>query len=113
MRLQKRLAADVMGISKNRVVFDENHLDDIKEAITKADIRRLVSSGVIIGEQKQGISRARSNERKSQKAKGRRRGQGSRKGPASARGEKPKKLWMNKVRLQRRFVMALKNSNKI
>jgi len=113
MNLQKRLASQVLGCSPKRVLFDENKLDEIKEAITKMDVKRLIGNGAIIELQKRGISRARANKRKTQKAKGRRRGHGSRKGTAGARGENSKTLWVNKVRLQRRFAAALKNENKI
>ncbi len=113
MKLQKRLAADTLGCSEKRILFDENKLDEIKEAITKADIRNLISRGGIIELQKQGISRSRANKRKRQKSKGLRRGHGSRKGKAGARGEDSKTLWINKIRLQRAFISALKNSNKI
>ena len=113
MKLQKRLAANVFGCSKKRVLFDESRLDEIKEAITKRDIKGLISTGAIIEKQKTGISRARANKRMIQKRKGLRRGHGSRKGLATARGESSKRLWINKVRLQRKFISALKNSNKI
>ena len=38
LNLQKRLAANVIGCSEKRVVFDPSRLEDIKEAITKTDI---------------------------------------------------------------------------
>ncbi len=113
MKLQKRLAAQVLECSPKRVVFDENKLDEIKEAITKADIRKLIAAGSIIVLQKKGISQGRSKQRKLQKSKGRLRGHGSRKGRTGARGETPKRRWINKVRLQRRFASTLKNSNAI
>ena len=113
MRLQKRLAANVLGCSEKRVLFDRNKLDEIKEAITKADIKNLINQGSIIELQKRGISRSRANKRKIQKSKGLRRGHGSRKGKAGARGEDSKTRWVNKIRLQRRFISALKNSNRI
>ena len=113
MKLQKRLAAAVIGCSEKKIVFDENRLDEIKEAITKADIKNLIRTGSIIVLQKRGISRSRTNERKRQKAKGRLSGHGSRKGSANARSEGRKRIWINKVRLQRRFASALLNSNKV
>ena len=113
MNLQKRLASQILGCSPKRVLFDESRLDEIKEAITRMDVKRLIGSGAIIELQKTGISRARANKRRTQKAKGRRTGHGSRKGRAGARGENSKTLWVNKVRLQRRFAAALKDSNKV
>jgi len=113
MRLQKRLAAAVLGCSTKKIVFDDNKLDEIKEAITKADIRSLISRGTIIQEQKKGISKGRANKNKAQKRKGRKRGQGSRKGRATARGENSKRTWINKVRLQRTFIASLKKGEHI
>lgn len=112
MNLQKRLAAQVLGCSPKRILFDENNLDAIKEAITKADVRRLIGQGSIIVLPKRGVSRSRAKERQDQKQKGRRRGQGSRKGMASAR-EDPKQSWMNRVRLQRRYIASLKKLKKV
>jgi len=109
MKLQKRLAAQVIGCSTKRIIFDENRLDDIKEAITKADIKNLISAGSIIAIQKKGISRGRANKRRLQKKKGRSKGYGSRKGKITARGESPKRLWINRVRLQRKFVALLRD----
>ena len=113
MKLQKRLAAQVIGCSPKKILFDDTRLDDIKEAITKADIRHLISSGTIIALQKKGISRGRANKRKRQKSKGRRRGHGSRKGRFNARGENRKRMWVNKVRLQRCFASELKKTKRI
>src|SRR3989344_1796518 len=106
--LQKRLAADVMNCSKKRVWFDSSSMDKIKEAITKADIKGLVSMGIIREKPKRGISRARANKILVQKRKGRQRGHGSRKGKAGARLP-TKGMWINKIRLQREFLKELKD----
>lgn len=113
MNLQKRLASQILNCSPKKIVFDENRIEEISEAITNSDIRRLISSGAIIQLQKYGVSRSIARKRKTQKAKGRLRGQGSRKGLASARGDTPKRLWINKVRLQRSLAKTLKNSNHV
>ncbi len=39
LRSQKRVAADVLGIGVTRVWFNPEKKEDIKKAITKADIR--------------------------------------------------------------------------
>lgn len=44
---KKLLATKVLKVGKARVIFDENRLDEIKEAITKQDIKDLYKSGVI------------------------------------------------------------------
>lgn len=105
--VQKRLAAYVLKCSQDRVVFDAEKLSDIKEAITKADIRALVEQGIISKIPTRGVSRARINFAQGQKKKGKRKGHGSRKGAAGARTNK-KRTWVNKVRLQRRFLQSLR-----
>jgi large subunit ribosomal protein L19e len=49
MNLDKRkaLAAKVLGVGKNKIVFDSSRLADIKEAITKQDIRDMYADGTI------------------------------------------------------------------
>ena len=49
MNLTKRkmLAAKVLKVGKNRIVFVEEHLGEIKEAITRMDILDLHKSGAI------------------------------------------------------------------
>ena len=48
LRTKKELAAKTLGVGKERVKFVEARKDDIKEAITKQDIRDLVADGAII-----------------------------------------------------------------
>lgn len=107
LTLQKRLAAIVMKCSAKRVIFDPARLEDIKEAITKTDIRLLVGEGAIKERQKKGVSRVRANKRKIQRAKGLRKGGGHRKGKATAR-ESKKEVWMRTVRAQRTFLKKLR-----
>src|SRR3990167_6861646 len=44
---KKNLAAKTLGVGRDRVIFNINRLDEIKEAITKQDIRDLFSNGAI------------------------------------------------------------------
>ncbi|MBW3001791.1 50S ribosomal protein L19e [Candidatus Woesearchaeota archaeon] len=110
LKLQKRLAAEMLKCSPNRVHFVPERLSDIKEAITKADIRGLIKQGVIKERPVIGISRVRARKIKLQKRKGRQKGSGSRKGKFSARA-KPKDVWMNAVRAQRKFLKELKDKD--
>ncbi len=110
LKLQKRLAATVLNCSTKRVVFDPARLEDIKEAITKTDIRLLVGEGAIVERPEKGVSRVRANKRKRQKRKGLRKGEGSRKGKATARRPK-KQAWMDGIRAQRKFLKYLKTNN--
>ncbi|MDP1695350.1 MAG: 50S ribosomal protein L19e [archaeon] len=45
---KKALASRVLKIGKKRIVFNINNLNEIKEAITKQDIRDLVANSSII-----------------------------------------------------------------
>jgi large subunit ribosomal protein L19e len=49
MNLNKRkmLAAKTLNVGKSRILFNTERLDEIKEAITKQDIKELFSSGAI------------------------------------------------------------------
>ena len=44
---KKELAAKVLEVGKNRIVFMKNNLPEIKEAITRMDIKDLHKSGAI------------------------------------------------------------------
>ncbi len=44
---RKELAAKVLKVGKNRIIFNEEHLGEIKEAITRMDIQDLHKSGAI------------------------------------------------------------------
>ena len=110
LNLQKKLAADISKCSKKKISFDTTRLEDIKEAITKTDIRSLISEGVIKKKPSNATSRARARKIALQKGKGRRKGAGKRKGKKTARLSK-KKDWINRIRTQRAFLKQLKAKN--
>lgn len=109
---QKRLAGNVMKCSPKRVKFDKERLEEIKESITKADIKSLIKDNAISKVKEKGVSRVRARKRKIQKSKGRRRGPGSRKGKKTARLPR-KEQWMNRVRKQREFIKELKDKKQL
>lgn len=47
IKKKKQLAAKVLGIGMNRVVFEPSRFGDIREAITRQDIRDLVADKAI------------------------------------------------------------------
>ncbi|MBI4141243.1 50S ribosomal protein L19e [Candidatus Woesearchaeota archaeon] len=112
MNLQKRLAAQIMKCSPQRVHLAPEKLTEITEAITKTDIRTLIKKGTIQEIQKQGISQSRTRHTRKQKRKGRQQGQGSRKGKHNARLS-DKDLWINTVRLQRKLLKTLREKKHI
>ena len=108
LRSQKGLAAILLNCSKKRVIFDTERLEEIKEAITKADLRGLIKDKAILAKPVKGVSRGRARERQKQRAKGRQKGHATRKGKKTARS--PKKVgWMRKIRNQRKFLKELKD----
>jgi large subunit ribosomal protein L19e len=112
LNTQKRIAASKMKVSKKRIIFNIERLEDIKEAITKLDIIGLVKDGAIKVKQKKGVSRVRAKKLAIQKTKGKRKGHGSRKGSHKTRVGK-KKTWMLGVRLKRKFIKELKEKDLI
>ena len=57
---KKGLAKRTFGIGKDRIIFVESRLDDIKEAITKQDMRDLRRDGAIIIKEVGGRKKIRS-----------------------------------------------------
>jgi len=107
LKTQKRLAGRILKASPKRVRFDPERIHDIKAAITKRDLSTMINEGAISAVQKQGVSRVRARKHASQRAKGLRKGPGSREGKMTARN--PSKLaWMARVRAQRNFLMELR-----
>ena len=110
--VQRRLAAQILKCGEHRVKFDPENLADIKEAITKQDVRSLIGKGVITQKRLLNTSKYWARKRKQQKVKGRQKGFGSRKGKKTARLN-PKRTWINKIRLQRNFLKDLRDKNSI
>ncbi len=112
LKNQKRLSAQLLKVGINKVWFDPTRLDEIKEAITKADLKSLVNNSVIQAKPTKGVSRFRARKKKLQKRKGRQKGPGSRKGKKTARLPR-KKAWVSLVRTQRNFIKLLKDKKLI
>ena len=112
MRLgnHKTVSAKMLGVGKSKVWFDPEHTSEVKEAITKQDIRNLIRKKVIQSRPDLGHSRVRARKRLTQRRKGRQQGAGSRKGSAQARLAR-KTAWMYQVRSQRTLAKELKSKN--
>ena len=107
---QKRISANLLKCGVERVYFNPKYLESIKEAITKSDIRLLISDNVIVRIPKKGVSRVRARKIATQKRKGLRKGKGSKKGTLNATIT-AKRRWINKVRIQRQFLKELKDKD--
>ena len=106
------MAAKIMKCGESRIWLDPTRLADIEEAITSADVRRLIKDGVIARKPKQGLSSFRKNKIAAQKKKGRRRNRGSGKGKKGTRLHK-KKTWMKTIRSLRKLMVELKATGKV
>ena len=99
MRLttQKRMAAELLEVGENKVLFDHLRLDEIKQAITKQDIRDLIKDRAI---------RAKPGVKKVKKTRRKRTGQGRIKFTIRTR----KRDYINKIRKIRRYVKDQMNA---
>jgi len=111
LRDKRELAARVLDVGVNRVKFDPEYLEDVTDAITRENIRSLVTARTILVGGIKGTSRGRTRARHA-KAKKRGRGQGSKKGRKGARQGK-KELWVKRVRTMRRHIKVLKKRGDI
>ncbi|MDP6906180.1 MAG: 50S ribosomal protein L19e [Candidatus Thalassarchaeaceae archaeon] len=109
---QKKMAAQILKCGVNRVWVDPRYVDQISSAVQKSDIRELIEDGMIKARAVTGTSRVRARKLAEQRAKGRRRGHGSRKGTARARLPK-KERWMRTIRSQRRTLKGMRDEGTI
>ncbi len=98
LKSKRRLAASVLGVGEDRVIFNDEYSDLIQDAITRSTIRGLVGFGAIRVAPEKGVSRGRFRT-KSRKMK-RGRSAGSTEGTAHARNPR-KDMWISKVRALR------------
>ncbi len=107
LKAKKRLVARVTGVGVHRIRFDTDHLDDIADAITRENIRSLITANTIKIKSFTGTSKGRAHDKKAQRNK---RGttQGSKQGTKGARVGK-KKVYVAKVRALRRLLKIAKD----
>ena len=109
---QRRLAADILDIGKNRVWLDPDRQADLNDAITREDVRGLIDEGAIRAETADGNSRGRARERAEKRAYGHGQGAGSRKGTAGGRQDE-KEQWQSKIRAQRATLKELRDEGEL
>lgn len=103
MKLEKKreLASRALGVGKNRIVFNTKRLSEVKEAITKQDIRDLQQSGAITLSEIKGRKKAQvSSSRK-------------RSGSFRAKVNLRKKKYIQTTRKLRSYLKNLKNKGVI
>ncbi|MQL54858.1 50S ribosomal protein L19e [Acidianus ambivalens] len=107
--LQKRLAADIAKVGINNVKIPPENIDEVKEALTRADIARLIKEGKIIIEKEKERSNSKVKERrKARRVKGEGRRHGSRKGKKTARFDEHE-AWVNRIRKIRKYLKWLRD----
>ncbi len=111
LKSKKRLVSRITGVGIKRIHFDSEHLDDITDAITRDDIRSLMTANTIKIKSLKGASRGRAKIKRAQKSK---RGtkQGSKKGTKGARVGK-KEVYVKKVRSLRHILKVAKDRKDI
>ena len=112
LNMQKTLASKVAKVGVGRIKIDPANAEQVKEAITKADIRDLIDQDVIEIKPLVRNSKARARARAAAKKKGRQRGAGSKVGRMTSRTP-PKKAWINRIRLQRKIIKSFKDSGRL
>jgi large subunit ribosomal protein L19e len=98
---KKELAARTFGVGKDRIIFVNGRLNEIKEAITKQDIRDLHQDNAILIKEIRG--------RKKIKKKNKKRGVGN----IRKNLKKRKKEYINLTRKLRKSIKELKKQGKL
>jgi large subunit ribosomal protein L19e len=98
---KKVLVARTIGVGKERIVFNKERLNEIKEAITRQDIRDLVASKAI-------LIRSISGRKTKEKRKNRRKA-----GSIKMKVKTGKRDYMNAARKIRAYLFELKKKGKI
>jgi len=111
LRSKKQLASRVTGVGMHRIKFDSEGLDDVADAITRQNIRSLITAGTISIIPTRGTSRGRAAYKKEQKNK-RGRKHGAKQGRKGARVGK-KEIYVKKVRSLRRILKIAKERKEI
>merc|ERR1711872_91849 len=112
LRVQKRLASEVLGCGRKKVWLDPNEIGEIGQANSRQNIRKLIKDGLIIKKPHNVHSRARVRKNQEARRKGRHTGTGKREGTANARMP-VKILWMRRMRVLRRMLKKYREAKKI
>jgi len=112
LKLQKRLAASVLKCGKRKVWLDPNEVNEIHNANSRQNFRKLIADGYVIRKPVAIHSRARVNKRNEAKSKGRHTGTGKRHGTREARFPQ-KVIWVRRMRVLRRLLRKYRESAKI
>jgi large subunit ribosomal protein L19e len=112
LRLQKRLAASVLGCGVGRVWMDDSETSSIAMANSRQQVRKLITDAIIVRRPVGMHSQARHHKRILAKRLGRHRGFGKRRGTKNARlGSKWQ--WIRRIRVIRRTLAEFRTKSEI
>ncbi len=108
--IQRRLASEILGVGESRIWInpDPKHEEEISQAVTRDDVRKLIVKGLIKVKPVKGNSHTRWLERRKARSEGKRRGYGKRKGTLNARADS-REMWINTIRKIRRTLRTLRD----
>jgi len=106
---QRRIASELLKVGVNRVWISPEDAKKVEGAITREDVRRLISKGIIGKKPEIGTSRGRARDQHEKRKKGRLRGAGKVRGKTKA----GKREWINTIRPIRRVLSALLEKDEI
>lgn len=111
LRAKKRLVSRVTGYGIHRITFNPDNLEDIADAITRQDVRGLITANKITIKKVRGTSRGRAHNKRLQRKK---RGAkaGSKQGRRGARMGK-KEVYVKKIRALRYLLKVAKDRSEI
>jgi len=101
LKKKKAFAAKVLGVGKDRIIFNNERLEDIKEALTRNDIKDLFNEKAI-------LIKAKKGKKKVVKRKTRRRA-----GSIRKKVKAKKRAYILKARNLRSYIKQLKKQGKI
>lgn len=105
IKFTKRVASELLNRGENSIRIRPESIEEVKKAITRDDVRKLIKDGVIVA-----IKPHRELYKKPKKEGRKKRGIGKRKGTAKARRGR---TWERQVRSQRLLLGRLKATAKI
>jgi len=108
----KEISADELKVGISRVWIDTNNLDQVLDATSRSDIKKLIGLNIIQRREKKNHSNQRLKKRINQLTKGRRRGPGSVRGTKYARYPR-KRRWITTIRALRSELKTLKENGSI
>jgi len=112
LRLQRRLASDILKCGQKKVWMDPAECEEISSANSRMNVRKLIKDGFIVRKPTVVHSRARVQARLEGKRKGRHTGHGKRKGTRDARLPL-KVIWIRRIRVLRRMLRKYREQGKI